>query len=193
MSRKPIHKRSGLFFALILLGVLAALWWGLGFAEQARQNGAEEADETDVSNILDERGELSVPADERGQNADERGSDRIGEAPSDFRQDVIATALSRATAILPESGGGGSVQRFWFYADREVYVEYATSGSGTVNRMAFLVVTGDSPNLALARRAFYGQGESGIWELLEGDEVLFSKSLRDLYERDSRGEWESRN
>jgi hypothetical protein len=189
MAKRPFHKRSGVWFVLVLLGVLAALWWGLGFAEQNRQAEEDEEDTTDVSGILDERGEL--PADTEGPDG---GEEAIGEAPSDFRQEVIAATLARASAVLPDAGSAGSVQRFWFFSDREVYVEYAALGSGTVNRMALLAVTGDSPNVALARTAFYGQGESGIWELIEGDDVLTRKPPRDLYERNPSGTgWIARN
>ena len=55
--------------------------------------------------------------------------------------------------------------------------------------MAFLKVE----DQGLARRALYGQAISGTWELLEGNEVLFTKPLRDLYERDSSGDWVARN
>lgn len=172
-----LFKHSGVWFVVILLGVLLALWWGLGFAEQARQRKIEEQE---IDRILDERGEVGDESDQQ-ENAEVEG-----EPVGDSRAQTIAAIEENAASFLPGGADGGDISRFWFASDAEVYVEYAVSGEV---RMVFLSDTGEG----LERIAHYAQSESGTWDLLSGQEVLFTKPLRDLYERDSKGNWIARN
>ncbi len=176
---KHVLKNSGLWFIVILVGVLLALWWGLGFAEQARKENLEQEE---IERILDERGEV---IDETQEVEVSRGDTPLG-----YRGDVMFAIGEQFQALLPAAADADAISRFWFVSDDEVYVEYV---AGEEISMAYLEVEGEQDSFVLQRRALYAQSLSGTWELLEGEEVLFTKPLRDLYERDSNGNWVSRN
>jgi len=95
----------------------------------------------------------------------------------DARITLIAKILASTDSVLPkEDRATADFLRFWFYADEEVYAEYAVDGSATANRMIFIVTKGD----ILTRIALYGAGQNG-WELLGGKDILLTKPQKDLY------------
>lgn len=173
---KGILKNSGVWFVVILLGVLFALWWGLGFAEQVRQDRVVD---TEIERILDERGEGGLVTD-----AIE------GLAAGGTRAETILVIEENAARLLPDVTNASTIARFWFSADDEIYVEYGSLEPDQIDRMAFLSLDDEG---GLARTALYGQANSGTWELIDGDEVLFTKPLRNLYERDAEDNWVARN
>ena len=174
---KRVFKHSGIWFVVLLLGVLLALWWGLGFAEQARQ---QQLENEEIERILDERGEA------RDDVAEDTADDVSGEEPVIGRAATIAAVEAQAATLLPGTADADDISRFWFFSDTEVYVEYTVAGEV---QMAYL----ENTDGGLDRVAHYAQSVSGTWELLDGEEVLFTKPLRDLYERDSKGNWVARN
>jgi hypothetical protein len=183
LFRHKRHKHS-LITVLVLLGALAVLWYGLGFANRSTRKAAPKE-----TPLLNERGEIIPPPSGENQNAEpheERNE------PSDARLVIIQRTLNDAPKLLPGADGAAAVVRFWFASDRDVYVEYRRKGETTVDRMAFLVASGDTERLALRREALYGMGENS-WEILEGNDVLVTKPQRDLYERDASGRWVKSN
>ena len=98
-------------------------------------------------------------------------------APTTSRISLIAKTLANPGSVLPtQDRATAHFLRFWFYADEEVYAEYAVDGSATANRMIFIVTKGD----ILTRIALYGAGQNG-WELLGGKDILLTKPQKDLY------------
>ena len=181
------HNRNFLT-ALMLIGALVALWWGLGFASRKPAEDPQDFQGPQNAPSVDERGEaVGTPPDGADAVPDEPGT-----PPGEFQLAVILEAEENAAALLSGSAGKEGIARFWFAFEREVYVEYRRAGQPTVDRMAFLVASGDPAALVLTRQALYGLGDAG-WELLEGTEALFIKPQRDLYEKDSSGQWSKKN
>jgi len=178
------RNNAPLMYVIALAAVLGVLWWGFGFLQRQDEGGDEKDAQRDF--FIDERGEVPPPGE---QEALEPG----GEA-EDVRTEVIDAVEARTSPdLLPGAlGTGGAIERFWFASDREVYVEYRRSGSGIADRMAFLTAAGSGGGLALERKSLYGLGDA-TWELIEGEEALFVKPQRDLYERDASGQWVKRN
>lgn len=174
-NRGPLSAftRPSFWFVAVLALVLVGLWRGLGFVEQTQEPREDE----EIARILDERGEVVE---------DKSGSPKISTAILGSRSETIAAVEQEAEMLLPGAQGVSDIARFWFVSDGEFYVEYMSGGE---IQMVFLKVE----DQGLARRALYGQAASGTWELIEGEEVLFVKPLRDLYERDSSGDWVARN
>jgi len=180
------HRNKNFLTVLVLALALAALWWGFGFSRRTPQEGPAEFRDPDNPPLRDERGEPPEPA------PGNFGETKQGASPTAFQYAVLEGVEKNAAGLLPDVSGKEGIVRVWFASEREVYIEYRRSGQTTVDRMAFIVASGDGANLASTRQALYGLSNSG-WELLDGSEVLFSKPQRDLYERDASGNWTKGN
>lgn len=173
-----MHRRhkTPITYILILLVALAALWWGLGFA--TRDDDIRKGqDVNEGEQILDERGDDSIPPNDEQLTGTPATSAQIAS---------ILKVEANAAAYLTESRSQDSIARVWFADYTGMYVEYYRNSSNSADRMVFL---GPDVDLQFSRLALYGQNESGGWELMEGEDVLFTKPQKDLYERNAEGEW----
>src|SRR3989344_986803 len=135
--------------ALLALGVAAGgifLWQRGDFSFTAQKESQEQISDTQLTETKEASNETdTVQAVERRSTID----------------DILVD-------IEPLLAGGkkGDVQRFWFAQNEGVYVEYETREG---MRMAYLA----AQNNTWQRGALYGASETG-WEVMEGEDVLFS-------------------
>ena len=159
-----MFKQKKIFLVVLLLIGVAIVAWKTGFWGENLE-------------LLSKRSSLA-PLEEPLQTTSTPPNTATFVSPlKDARITLIAKILASTDSVLPkEDRATADFLRFWFYADEEVYAEYAVDGSATANRMIFIVTKGD----ILTRIALYGAGQNG-WELLGGKDILLTKPQKDLY------------
>lgn len=173
------RRRTPITYVVVLLVALAALWWGLGFASRERAPGAGGEEDRGEQQEIDERGEVTPSAPKEMQ---------VGIA-SEFRSAAVSAIEEQASVYLPEGYAQNPIARIWFADDRGMYVEYRRAGAATADRMVFFALSGDVSEVILTHEASYGTSDAGGWELMAGEEALFTKPQKDLYEKNAKGEW----
>ena len=176
------HRRhkTPITYVLVVLGALAVLWWGLGFASHNDKND-EERKVNEQDQILDERGDEVTPPPNNEQP--------VGAVATNTQVEAILNIEENSNAYLPESRTTNPIARVWFTDDSGMYVEYYRNASNNADRTAFFGSLAVGKDIHPVRLALYGQSEAGGWELMEGEDVLFTNPQKDLYERNANGEW----
>lgn len=181
-------RRFSILYAFLLLAALGMLWWGLGFAsrEKANRQHVNEGGRTSEE-------QQNTPPDDRGEPPASTQEPQENTSKSTLLSGARLLAVQKidadSAAILPEGAAHNAITRIWAADETGMYVEYKREGQSTADRMAFFELNGTS----FSSTALYGQSGAGGWELLGGDDVLFTRPLKDLYEKNAQRQWVKTN
>lgn len=187
---KKKNKKSVQFLVIIVLLIILSL----AYFSFINQKDKKNENTVTVKNSNEKNASPAESIENKDKNTENEQTKNeiptlVNTVPALAKNEIMDYINNNVEIMAPSAPVSGvwKVNRFWFTNDKNVYVEYSSSGE---LKQILVAVEGDYNNPIYSRKASFNSGESS-WVLEQGQDTEFGKN-RELYEK-SENQWIKKN